>query len=927
MTSYLTLVQVYIAGGLTFIPLVLLAIFVHGYLTFPYVETKETDSRYARDDLRDAADDNKNIISGASSIAENLRKDRDKDVAEGYYAVCREYVPGGVNGKPPIRTTPAGEVIAQESPSVYQNMYRSIFERRQGSTLDPSKADGVKSIKRARNIFYVVLRHGHLMLYDDSEQVEVKHVISLAHHDISIFGGGHEIPEGELWIKRNAICLKRKASTLDKGSSSLPFFFFSEDCSQKEDFYFALLRSQAKLNHEGPSLPLVQDFDVKDIVSLVQRLHSTEEHLQTRWLNALIGRLFLALYKTKFAENYIRAKITKKISRVKKPAILSGIILRDIDMGRAAPLITNPRLRDLTVDGEFCAEVHVSYEGGFRLEIGATARIELGQRFKAREVTLVLAVVVKKLEGKLLIRMKPPPSNRIWISFETMPVFEFNVEPIVSSRHITYSLVLRAIESRIREVFAETLVSPHWDDSPFYETLDQIFRGGIWAQSSDSPGEETEIPDDDVQDEAETHSEEVSSLKNIDERTQSMPQLSNLEPGGDKSGGHKATSSVTSMDEKNSSHTTQKISEKPKVLRTSSFAAAADPVVSTDSVSGDPGKESARKSPPSKDAASYISEINNRSQPSSLIATPIGRRADTLTNPDLTGSHSSTSSIMDSIEENFGISQNSIASQDVRIRNEIGKGSSQAKASKDLNEATHHTKLQGLAKTLTPSDKKQQAVLAAAVAAKNWGWNTFNKKQRLTAGVGIRSERAGVPETPMGRGRPLPPPGVPLPGPEGKRASLISLGLPKRKPVPTSSTSEQNKLNLQTTKPSQPTREQRRASSLSETKITAAQMLVVKAPSDSESGSPSPTDDYGEFMDNVTVDDEEAAAMKESLFESDGFQHDIESSRSPTRRRISSQMSSSYEDEDSHGLDSWKIAQEGEARQRNLWMNVHEHEQ
>src|SRR3954469_20039720 len=42
-------------------------------------------------------------------------------------------------------------------------------------------------------------RHGHLMLYDDAEQLEVRHVISLGHHVVSIYGGEDEnIPEGEL---------------------------------------------------------------------------------------------------------------------------------------------------------------------------------------------------------------------------------------------------------------------------------------------------------------------------------------------------------------------------------------------------------------------------------------------------------------------------------------------------------------------------------------------------------------------------------------------------------------------------------------------------------------------------------------------------------------------------------------------------------
>ena len=59
--------------------------------------------------------------------------------------------------EPPERTTPSGEVVGAESPSVYQTMYRSIFDRQQKPTIQPSKADG-KAVKRARNVFFVVLR-------------------------------------------------------------------------------------------------------------------------------------------------------------------------------------------------------------------------------------------------------------------------------------------------------------------------------------------------------------------------------------------------------------------------------------------------------------------------------------------------------------------------------------------------------------------------------------------------------------------------------------------------------------------------------------------------------------------------------------------------------------------------------------------------
>jgi len=41
------------------------------------------------------------------------------------------------------------------------------------------------------------------MLYDNEDQLDVRHVISLAHYEVDVYAGGERIPEGELWIKRN----------------------------------------------------------------------------------------------------------------------------------------------------------------------------------------------------------------------------------------------------------------------------------------------------------------------------------------------------------------------------------------------------------------------------------------------------------------------------------------------------------------------------------------------------------------------------------------------------------------------------------------------------------------------------------------------------------------------------------------------------
>jgi hypothetical protein len=155
---------VYVLGGVTFIPLLLGLFFLHAYFTLPPSSSEHgqrlstDDDKQQHDDLRRPTDDEYSLKSATDILAEKFHRTHEGDVAAGYFAVCREYVPGGVNGKPPERSTPAGEVVVTaESPSVYQAMYRSIFDRKQVPTIEPSKGNG-KNARRARNVFYVVLR-------------------------------------------------------------------------------------------------------------------------------------------------------------------------------------------------------------------------------------------------------------------------------------------------------------------------------------------------------------------------------------------------------------------------------------------------------------------------------------------------------------------------------------------------------------------------------------------------------------------------------------------------------------------------------------------------------------------------------------------------------------------------------------------------
>lgn len=669
-------------------------------------------------------------------------------------------------------------------------------------------------------------RLGILMLYDDSEQLEVRHVISLAHYDVDIYAGGEAVPEGELWIKRNCIRLKQRLQGEGNAADSKPFYLFSENCSEKEDFYHAMLQSQ---DHHGgrqsrsPPAPL--KFDTPDMVKLVQQLHASEENLNTRWINALIGRLFLALYKTDHVERFIWTKITKKIARVPKPALISRINLQKVEMGTLPPVITNPKLKELTVDGDLTVEADVSYKGNFRVVISAVARIELGSRFKAREVTLVLATTLKKLEGHILLRIKPPPSNRLWFTFESAPKMELVLEPIVSSRQITYGVILRAIESRLREVVSETLVQPNWDDIPFKDTESSQYRGGIWTEDANGKAAEqlpSEVVDQPIApDEKSSESEDEDSVLSTEgaksTRTATSLSLDSTDT--------QATAFSSAIDVKPVS--------KPKAIRKASFASAASPIVNIDAANASVMKNELRDR---QDAASAI-QIIHRSQPTSPAETPVGSP--------------SKSSSMQSAERRRSTSPADMQSThsgdvDATFPKDLETSATSPNLSSDVSTKSKQASSLSLPRNTFASNEKRQmfnqSLNSATAAAKKWFATRQNQNPdspsssalsfpgtssreqtpslphhppedpsydrekdieaflKPSSGTVTPSEPSaplGSPANPIGRGQPIPESSMPqTPKPEKSKWNVVPnastlANLARRKPVPAKRTDPQ----------------------------------------------------------------------------------------------------------------------------------------
>ncbi|GMM35069.1 Nvj2 protein [Saccharomycopsis crataegensis] len=392
--------------------------------------------------------------------------------------------------------------------------------------------------KRRKNKYFAVLRHGNLFLYKDEEQTDVLHVIVLSNHVISLWP--RDLPDGQLFSKMSAICVLKKhisafrsnsINSLSNTESNLPpappprdsaasidyelqnknvttldilengeippkqsiFYIYSDNNCEKEDWYFDLLKSTKRSEpiRTGSEKDLLESsifaetFHPKtaDVISLIQNLHSSEGQLNTRWFNAILGRIFLALYGTEEFENYIKNKLLSKLQKINKPGFLEEFKIEKVNMGKSAPLLSSPKLTKLTPEGDLDVEASISYNGGISFEVSTKVNINLGTRFKPRDISILLAVTLKSLHGDILLKIKRPPTERIWWGFKTMPFIDIEVEPVVSARQITTGMITRTIENKLKESIGESLVLPSMDDITFFSTKGEIFRGGIWDKS------------------------------------------------------------------------------------------------------------------------------------------------------------------------------------------------------------------------------------------------------------------------------------------------------------------------------------------------------------------------------------------------------------------------------------------------------------
>lgn len=209
-----------------------------------------------------------------------------------------------------------------------------------------------------RNV-YAHLKFQNLILYTSSNQEQILLSINIPEAKIKLVGDSD--------YHYDPIILK---------FDSTKIFLYFPTASEKEDWFCKLSRCKKLPNgfQQDKIMEFYRDLEpVRAYESGMQKLQDTLKDLDSDspiWLNALLGRAFISIHSNPGIKMWIMENITKRMAHVHRTStsFLGDIVIKDLNVGNSVPIISNPRLLDISSEGDMEIELDLDYTGGIFLQ-------------------------------------------------------------------------------------------------------------------------------------------------------------------------------------------------------------------------------------------------------------------------------------------------------------------------------------------------------------------------------------------------------------------------------------------------------------------------------------------------------------------------------------------------------------------------------
>ena len=282
-SMFYTFLIVYILGGLTFVPLVIVCGLVYTFYTADPIDPPSLQPNVSH-----------------SSIVKEKRSSSSSTTTD--------------NRVPTLKTWLTVRRTFEALPSSYISLVRTLLDSRSAHA------------RRAEDAYFAVLKGATLYLYEDEAMSECTAAIDVARCHVRVFPE-EGLLDGELFAKRNALiireveCDENEQSVGSSSTQSAPWFIFFRSVTLMEDWYFALLAAPRIVpSPNSEALGVFAPYPYTAHHALITSLDALPDLIPTRWLNALLGRLFLGVKGTRAVEAWVIGRLMKKISKVCKMA-------------------------------------------------------------------------------------------------------------------------------------------------------------------------------------------------------------------------------------------------------------------------------------------------------------------------------------------------------------------------------------------------------------------------------------------------------------------------------------------------------------------------------------------------------------------------------------------------------------------------------